>query len=90
MRRIHSPSHWTIFKIKYHAREIKIDGTFMSVLPFADDITLLSEDINNIMLMHQQQSQNQNEKINCVKTKIIEFTRILIEGVIIERFAKCN
>lgn len=85
-----------VFKrLPWEKKGIKIDGTYLSHLRFADDIVLISEDIAEIESMLQELSRESGRvglKMNYSKTKIMtsENAQIFVDNVIIQAVEEYN
>lgn len=85
-----------VFKnLKWENKGIKIDGTYLNNLRFADDIVLISDDIKEIESMLQElneESQRVGLKMNISKTKIMSpvNAQIYIDNSVIENVKEYN
>lgn len=80
-------------KLDWDGKGLKIDGSYLSHLRFADDIVLISTDIQELKSMLQDLNEKSKEiglKMNLDKTKIISNSQedITIENTIIEKVEK--
>lgn len=80
-------------KLDWDGKGLKIDGLYLSHLRFADDIVLISTDIQELKSMLQDLSEKSKKiglKMNLDKTKIISNRQedITIENTIMKKVEK--